>query len=55
MILNPPDLDVVRFLKLFTELPLEEIEELAKLDGVAINDAKKILADEARTPFSVCA
>jgi len=44
---NTNDLDVIRFLKLFTELPLEEIAELAKLEGAALNDAKKILADEA--------
>jgi tyrosyl-tRNA synthetase len=44
---NTSDDDVVRFLKLFTELSLEEIEELAKLQGADINKAKVILADEA--------
>ena len=44
---NTEDADVIRFLKLFTELPLEEIEELSKLEGKEINDAKIILADEA--------
>mmetsp|Transcript_12832 Transcript_12832/g.19459 ORF Transcript_12832/g.19459 Transcript_12832/m.19459 type:complete len:484 (-) Transcript_12832:53-1504(-) len=46
---NTGDDDVVRFLKLFTELPLEEIDELAKLEGADINKAKIILADEATT------
>jgi tyrosyl-tRNA synthetase len=44
---NTNDDDVVRFLKLFTELSLDEIEELAKLQGADINKAKVILADEA--------
>ena len=44
---NTSDDDVVRFLKLFTELPLEEIEKLAALKGSGLNDAKKVLADEA--------
>ena len=39
---NTQDADVVRFLKLFTELPMEKIEELSKLEGAAINDAKKV-------------
>lgn len=43
---NTNDDDVVRFLKLFTELPLEEIEELEKLTGADINKAKIVLADE---------
>jgi tyrosyl-tRNA synthetase len=43
---NTEDGDVVRFLKLFTVLPLEEIERLAKLRGHEINEAKKILANE---------
>lgn len=42
---NTPDTDVIRFLKLFTTLPLSEIEVLAKLEGQAINDAKIILAN----------
>ncbi|GBF25267.1 tyrosine--tRNA ligase [bacterium MnTg02] len=44
---NTEDADVGRFLRLFTELPLAEIEGLAALEGVEINDAKKILASEA--------
>ena len=44
---NTADDDVVRFLKLFTELPLSEIHELAKLEGADINKAKVVLADEA--------
>ena len=44
---NNSDDDVIRFMKLFTELPLEEIEELSKLTGADINKAKVILADEA--------
>ena len=44
---NTEDADVVRFLKLFTDLPLDEIERLGALQGAEINEAKKILADEA--------
>ncbi|WP_422365971.1 tyrosine--tRNA ligase [Pelagibius sp.] len=44
---NTEDGDVGRFLRLFTELPLEEIARLEALEGSEINDAKKILADEA--------
>ncbi|MGI9386715.1 MAG: tyrosine--tRNA ligase [Methyloligellaceae bacterium] len=44
---NTEDADVERFLRLFTELPLPEIERLNALKGVDINDAKKILATEA--------
>jgi tyrosyl-tRNA synthetase len=44
---NTDDGDVVRFLKLFTVLPLEEIERLGALKGAEINEAKKILATEA--------
>ena len=43
---NTEDLDVVKFLKLFTELPISEIEKLEKLKGAEINDAKIILANE---------
>ncbi|WP_138379982.1 tyrosine--tRNA ligase [Luteithermobacter gelatinilyticus] len=46
---NADDADVGRFLRLFTELPLEEIERLERLEGAEINDAKKILANEATT------
>jgi tyrosyl-tRNA synthetase len=44
---NTEDADVIRFLKLFTVLPLEEIEHLAALKGEEINEAKKVLATEA--------
>ncbi len=44
---NAEDGDVARFLKLFTELPLQEIDRLAGLQGAELNDAKKILATEA--------
>jgi tyrosyl-tRNA synthetase len=44
---NTDDADVIRFLKLFTELPLEEIAELEKLEGSDINQAKIVLADHA--------
>ncbi|MBG0811543.1 tyrosine--tRNA ligase [Methylosinus sp. H3A] len=44
---NTEDADVVRFLKLFTFLPLDEIEKLAALGGAEINEAKKVLATEA--------
>jgi len=46
---NVEDADVVRFLKLFTTLPLTEIDKLAKLQGAEINEAKKALADAATT------
>ena len=46
---NADDADVVRFLKLFTDLSLEEIAKLEKLSGAEINEAKKILASEATT------
>jgi tyrosyl-tRNA synthetase len=44
---NTEDADVGRFLKLFTELPLDEVARLAALEGAEINDAKKVLAFEA--------
>ena len=44
---NTEDGDVGRFLKLFTELPLDEIDRLSSLDGAEINEAKKVLATEA--------
>jgi tyrosyl-tRNA synthetase len=44
---NTEDADVGRFLKLFTDLPLEEIARLEALSGSEINEAKKILATEA--------
>ncbi|MGC2592683.1 MAG: tyrosine--tRNA ligase [Xanthobacteraceae bacterium] len=44
---NTEDADVGRFLKLFTILPLPEIERLATLKDAEINEAKKVLATEA--------
>jgi len=44
---NMQDGDVGRFLKLFTDLPLDEIARLEALGGAEINDAKKVLADAA--------
>ena len=46
---NTEDADVGRFLRLFTELPLEEIARLEALEGAEINEAKAILATEATT------
>ncbi len=43
---NTSDADTGKFLKLFTELPLDEIARLAALEGAELNEAKKILADE---------
>jgi tyrosyl-tRNA synthetase len=44
---NTEDGDVVRFLKLFTVLPLDEIDRLAALRGQDVNEAKKVLATAA--------
>ena len=44
---NTEDEDVGRFLRLFTELPLDEIARLEKLKDAEINEAKKVLATEA--------
>ena len=46
---NTEDADVGRFLKLFTDLPLDEIGRLESLGGAEINEAKKRLATEATT------
>ncbi|SMX41931.1 tyrosine--tRNA ligase [Actibacterium lipolyticum] len=43
---NTTDADVGRFLKLYTELPIEECERLGALEGAEINEAKIILANE---------
>ncbi len=43
---NVDDADVIRCMKILTFLPLEEIEELAKLEGSELNRAKEILAFE---------
>src|SRR5712671_1385036 len=44
---NVEDADVVKFLKLFTILPMSEIARLAALRGAEVNEAKKVLATEA--------
>ncbi|MCP5084591.1 MAG: tyrosine--tRNA ligase [Alphaproteobacteria bacterium] len=43
---NTEDADVGRFLRLFTTLPLDEIARLESLEGVELNEAKKVLATE---------
>ena len=44
---NTEDGDVGRFLRLFTDVPLEEVARLEALPGAGINEAKKLLATEA--------
>ncbi|MBD5397890.1 tyrosine--tRNA ligase [bacterium] len=44
---NVDDRDVAKLLRIFTELPISEIEKLERLQGAEINEAKKILAFEA--------
>ena len=44
---NTEDSDIGRFLRLFTELPMDEISRLETLKGSEINEAKKVLADAA--------
>ena len=46
---NAEDADVGRFMRLFTDLSLEQIAEYEALEGAAINEAKKALADAATT------
>ena len=46
---NSEDADVGRFLRLFTDLPLDEIARLEALEGAEINAAKKVLATAATT------
>ncbi|WP_426026125.1 tyrosine--tRNA ligase [Brevundimonas sp. TSRC1-1] len=46
---NAEDADVGRFMRLFTDLSLEQVAEYEALEGAAINDAKKALADAATT------
>lgn len=46
---NTEDADVIRFMKLYTTLPMDEIARLSKLQGADINDVKKILATEITT------
>ncbi len=46
---NTEDADVGRFLRLFTDLPLDEVARLDALGGAEVNEAKKVLATEATT------
>ena len=46
---NTTDADVGRFLKLYTELPIEECDRLGELEGSEINEAKIVLANEVTT------
>jgi tyrosyl-tRNA synthetase len=46
---NTEDADVGRFLRLFTDLPLDRIAELEAGEGAALNRAKEVLATEATT------
>lgn len=46
---NTEDLDVGRYLRLFTDISVEEIKDLEKAEGSALNDVKKILADATTT------
>jgi tyrosyl-tRNA synthetase len=44
---NTEDADVVRFLKLFTDMPMDEVEHLGRAEGVELNAVKERLAHEA--------
>jgi len=46
---NTEDADVGRFMRLFTDMPLDEIARLEALPGAEINEAKKVLANAATT------
>ncbi|HPA38165.1 MAG TPA: tyrosine--tRNA ligase [Phenylobacterium sp.] len=46
---NTEDADVGRFMRLFTDMPLDEIARYAALQGAEINEAKKVLANAATT------
>jgi tyrosyl-tRNA synthetase len=46
---NTEDADVIRFLKYFTDMPLEDIAKLESLEGAELNQAKVLLANEATT------
>jgi tyrosyl-tRNA synthetase len=46
---NTEDADVARFMKLFTDIPLDEVERYAAMQGAEINEAKKVLANAATT------
>ncbi len=44
---NTHDLDVMRYLKMFTDMPLSEIARFERAQGSELNEVKKLLADEA--------
>jgi tyrosyl-tRNA synthetase len=46
---NTEDADVGRFMRLFTDMPLDEIARYQALQGAEINEAKKVLANAATT------
>ena len=46
---NTSDADVLRFLRIFTRLPLDEIARLEGIEGAELNDVKVLLANEATT------
>ena len=46
---NTTDADVGRFLKLYTEMPIDECDRLGALEGSEINDAKIVLANAVTT------
>ena len=46
---NTEDADVGRFMRIFTDMPIDEIEKLEALEGAELNDAKKTLATEITT------
>ena len=46
---NTDDPDVGRFLRLFTDIPLDEVARLEQLDGAEINEAKVVLANAVTT------
>jgi tyrosyl-tRNA synthetase len=51
---NTEDGDIGRFLRLFTEMPLDEIARLEALQGSELNDAKKVLATAATALLHGC-
>ena len=44
---NTDDADVIRYMKIFTDFTIDDLEKYAKLEGSALNDAKIALADAA--------
>lgn len=46
---NTDDADVIKYMKIFTDFTVDDLEKYAKLEGSALNDAKIALADAATT------